>query len=68
MCPSSPIRNAYSDSNYSHVGNGGNEVDVGMDELLQQRSAMDAILFHTFQDNELGDDVCITKSFFEILK
>ena len=32
--PSSPIRNAYSDSSSSHVGNGGNEVEVGMDELL----------------------------------
>ena len=35
--PSLPIRNAYSDKNSSHVGNGGNELDVGMDGLLQQR-------------------------------
>ena len=32
--PSLPIRNAYSDNSSSHVGNGGNELDVGMDELL----------------------------------
>ena len=34
LCPSSPIRNSYSDSSSSHVINGGNEVDLGMDELL----------------------------------
>ena len=48
MCPFSPIRNAYSDSSSSHVGNGGNEVEVGMDELLWQMSSMDAMLLHTF--------------------
>ena len=46
--PSSPIRNAYSASSSSQVGNGGNELDVGMDDLLRKRSAMDAMLFHTF--------------------
>ena len=46
--PSSPIRNAYIDNNSSHVRNGGNEVDIGMDELLRQMSVMDAMLFHTF--------------------
>ena len=30
---SSPIRNSCSDSWCSQVGNGGNEVDVGMDNL-----------------------------------
>ena len=39
-----------------------------MDELLRQRSAMDAMLFHTFQDNELGDDAHIIDTFFQILK
>ena len=66
--PSSPIRNSYSGSSSSHVGNGGNELDVGMDELLGKRSAMDAMLFHTILDNELGDNACITKPFFQILK
>ena len=33
QCLESPIRNAYSNSSSSHVGNGGNEVEVGMDEL-----------------------------------
>ena len=46
--PSSPIRNAYSDNSSSHVGNGGNELDIGMDELLRKRSVMDAMFFHTF--------------------
>ena len=41
--PSSPIRNAYSDSSSSHVGNGGNELDIGMHDLLRQRSAMDSM-------------------------
>ena len=45
--PSSPIRNAYIDSISLHIGNGGNELDVGMDELLRKRSAMDAMFFHT---------------------
>ena len=35
LCPYSPNRSAYSNSSSSHVGNGGNEVEVGMDELLQ---------------------------------
>ena len=59
---------AYSDSSYSHVGNGGNELDIGMDELLRQRSAMDAMFFHTFQDNDLGDGARITEAIFEIVK
>ena len=33
--PYLPIRNAYNNNRCSHVGNGGNEVEVGMDELLQ---------------------------------
>ena len=48
MHPSSSTRNSYSDSSSSHVGNEGNELDIGMDELLRQRSAMDAMLCHTF--------------------
>ena len=39
-----------------------------MDELLRQRSAMYEMLFHTFQDNELGGDARITEAFFESLK
>ena len=45
---SSPIRNSYIDSSCSHVENGTNEVNVGMDELLQQRSSMDSNFFLTF--------------------
>ena len=66
--PYSPIRYSYNNSSSSHVGNGDNEVEVGMDELLQQMSAMDAMLLHAFQDNELGDDTHIIESFFESLK
>ena len=29
---------------------------------------MDAMLFHTFQDNELGGDAHITEAFFESLQ
>ena len=39
-----------------------------MDELLRQRSSMDAMLFHTFQDNDIGDDAHIIESLFESLK
>ena len=41
--PYSPIRNSYNNSSYSHVGNGDNEVDVGMDELLQKMLVMDVM-------------------------
>ena len=48
LCLSSLIRNSYNDSGYSRVGNRGNEIYIGMDELLWQTSAMDGMLFHTF--------------------
>ena len=66
--PSSPIKNEYSDSSSSHVGNGGNEVEVCMDDWLRQRSSMDAMFFHTFRNSEVRDDTCITESFFKRLK
>ena len=43
LCPNSPIMNSYSNSGSSHVGNGGKEIDVSMDELLQHTSSMDAM-------------------------
>ena len=66
--PYPQIRNSYSNSSYSHVGNGDNEVDVGMDELLRKTSVMDAMLLHTFQENELNDGAHITEEFFESIK
>ena len=68
LCPYSLIRNSYNNSSSSHVGKGENEVEVGMDELLWQTSAMDAMLLHTFQDNEMRDDTHITEAFFESVK
>ena len=39
-----------------------------MDDLLWQMSAMDAMLFDTFQDNDIGDGARTTEAFFEILE
>ena len=66
--PSSPIRKAYSSSSSSHVGNGGNQIEVGMDDFFWHTSVMDVLLFNAFRDNEQGDDSHITDTFFEFLK
>ena len=68
LCPDSLIKNSYRNSSYSHVGNGGNEIEVGMDELLRDMGSMELVLLYAFQDNDLGDDTHIIESFFESLK
>ena len=60
--------NSYSDSGSSHVHNEGNEVGIVIDELLQERIVINAMLFHIFQDNAIGDDTRIIESLFQILK
>ena len=42
--PYSQIRNSYNNNNSSHVGNGGNETEVGMDAFLRDIGSMDTIL------------------------
>jgi hypothetical protein len=39
-----------------------------MDDFLWDTQAMEGILLHAFQQNELGDDANIIDTFFESLK
>ena len=67
--PDSPIRNDYNNSSSSKVGNGGNQIEVGMDDYIRDMTAMETIFLDTFQnDDHLGDDAHITDTFFESLK
>ena len=66
--PDSPIRNDYNNSSSSQVGNGGNQIEVGMDYYLQDTTTMETMLLDAFENNELGDvDAHITNAFFDIL-
>jgi len=43
--PNSPIRNDYNNSNSSsQVGNGGNQIEVGMDAYLRDITTMETML------------------------
>ena len=65
----SPIRNDYSNSSSSQTGNGGNKIEVGMDDYLRDMTAMETMLLDAFQnDDQLGDDAHIVDTFFESLK
>jgi len=64
----SPIQNIYNNTSSSHVGDGGNDIRVGMDDFLWDTQAKERRLLHAFQQNELGDDVDIINTFFGILK
>jgi hypothetical protein len=66
--PDSPIRNDYNNSSSSQVGNGVNQIEVGMDDYLRDTTAMETMLLDAFQNDELGDDAHITDTFFESLK
>ena len=48
LCLESPIRNAYSNTNSSHVGDKGNEIEVGMDDFLRDTCAMEGMLLDAF--------------------
>jgi hypothetical protein len=39
-----------------------------MDDFLWDTQAMEGMLLHAFQQNELGDDVDVVDTFFESLK
>jgi hypothetical protein len=66
--PDSPIRNDYNNSGSSQVGNGINEIEVGMDDYLWDTNSMDTMLLDAFQNDERGDDAHITDTLFESLK
>ena len=68
LCLDSLIRNEYKNSSSSQVGNGGNQIEVGMDDYLWDMASMEIMLLDAFQDDELGDDPHITNTFFESLK
>ena len=69
LSPDSPIRNDYSNSSSSEAGNGGNQIEVVMDDYLRDTTAMEIILLDAFQnDDQLGDDAHIADTFFESLK
>ena len=48
LCPYSQITNVYSNSSSSHFDNRSNEVDIGIDELLQQKNAINTMLLCIF--------------------
>jgi hypothetical protein len=68
LCPKSPSQNHDSNTSSSHVGDEGNDIEVGMDDLLWDTSAMEGMLIDEFQQNEPGDDVDVIYTFYEILK
>ena len=49
LCPKSLIKNIYSNTSSSHVGDESNDIEVGMDDLLQDIHAMDGMLLNAFQ-------------------
>jgi hypothetical protein len=64
----SPIQNLDSNTSSSHVGDEGNDIEVGMDDFLWDTQAMEGMLLDAFQQNELGDDIDVIDTFYEILK
>ena len=67
--PDSPIRNDYTNSSSSKARNGGNQIEVGMDDYLMDTTVMETMLLDAFQnDDQLGDDAHIADTFFESLK
>jgi hypothetical protein len=44
LCLDSPIRNDYNNSSSSQVGNGVNEIEVGMDDYLWDTTPMETML------------------------
>jgi hypothetical protein len=52
----------------SHVGDEGNDIEVGMDDFLGVTQTMEGILLDAFHQNELGDDIDVRDTFFESLE
>ena len=69
LCSDSPIWNDYNNSiSSSKVGNESNQMEVGMDDYLWDKTAMEEMLLDAFQNDELGDDAHIIDTLFESLK
>ena len=47
---------------------GGNDVEVGMDDFLQGTQIMEGMLLDALQQNQLGDDVDIDATLFQSMK
>ena len=63
------IRNDYNNSSSSQDGNGGNQIEVGMDDYLRDITAMETMLLDAFHnDDPLGDDAHINDTFLKSLK
>ena len=46
--PDSPIRNDYRNSSSSQAGNGGNQIEVGMDDYLRDVTDIETMLLDAF--------------------
>ena len=67
--PYSPIRNEYKNISSSQDGNGGNQIEVGMDDYLRDMTSMETMLLDAFQNNDqLVNDAHIADTFFKSLK
>jgi hypothetical protein len=66
--PESPIQNLDSNTSSSHVGDEGNDIEVGMNDFLWDTRAMYGMLLDAFQQNELGHYASVIDIFYESLK
>ena len=63
--PDSLIWNDYSNNSSSQASNGGNQIEVGMDDYLRDTTSMETMLLDAFQnDDQLWDDDYIANTFF----
>ena len=47
----SPIRNDHNNSSSSQDGNGGNQIEVGMDDYLRDMTTMETMFLDAFQND-----------------
>lgn len=45
----------------------GNSIDIGMDDFVSNTHAMEGILVHAFEHNELGYDIDIANTLFQLM-
>jgi hypothetical protein len=64
----SPIQDLDNNTSSSHVGDEGNDIEVGMDDFLSDTQAMEGMLLNAFQQNELGDGTDVVDTLFKSLK
>ena len=56
LCPDSPIRNDYSNTSSLQDSNGGNQIEVGMDDYLRDTIAMETMLLDASKGYECHCD------------